>query len=92
MIRRDWAVLCAVRWHGRHFHVLALLGQDEDGPVVSLLPGSEMVWQMPPHQLDWPVRMDELLPMDHPDYRHRLDRLLDVDAAFPLLRPATPES
>lgn len=88
MITRKFAVLVPVCWKKRHFHVVMLLGGDEEGPVLCQWPGEAMDWQTPPHQLDWPVKLEELLEVDHPDYRWRLDRLLDVDAGFPRLRQA----
>jgi hypothetical protein len=86
MISPEFAVLVPMKWRGRHFHVLLLLGADEDGPVLSQFPGPEMNWQAPPHQLDWPVNPLELLETEHEEYRWRLDRVLDADAAYPRLR------
>lgn len=87
-ITREYAVLAPVKWRGRCFHVLMLRNSDEEGMVLSQWPGSEMEWQAPPHQLDWPVKSEELLEVDHPEYRWRLDRVLNADEGFPRLRPA----
>jgi len=83
----EHAVLCPVKWRGEYLHVVAIKDSDEETgePLIKMFAWLLPDCEPPPHELDWPVTEEELLPVEHTEYRWRLQRLLDVDVGFPKL-------
>lgn len=73
------SVLIPVRWHGRFSHVVGWVSQEQPETVVSFstenLEGSK-----PPFQrLNFVVKSDTLIKVEHADYQWSLRACIDAD-------------
>ena len=82
------SVLVPVRWHGRFGHVLGWVSQDVPETVISFQTDQLEGSKPPSQRLNFVVRPDSLLKVEHPDYLWSLRACIDADELVVLYEPA----